>query len=461
MRTEKDSMGEMKVEDNALYGASTQRAVLNFPISGYPMPEDFVRTMGLVKYACAQANLELKLLSKEKAQLICDAAQEIIDGKLTEHFPIDAFQTGSATSSNMNCNEVIANRISQKLNKLIGSKEPIHPNDDVNMGQSSNDVMPTVLHVSVAVAINEKLIPALTHLEKTLSQKVNEWKDIVKIGRTHLMDATPLTLGQEFSAFAMQIHKGIERMHKAIDALKELAIGGTAVGTGINTHVEFGKRVAHILSDKTHIHFIEARNHFEAQAGRDDCVEVAGYFMTLCASLTKIANDIRMLGAGPRAGFFELSLPATQPGSSIMPGKVNPVMSEMLVQTCIYIQGLCSTVAMCGRDGHFQLNVTIPLIAFSLLESVRLLSNSIRAFTDFCVVGCQANKEQIKEHLHRSLMLVTALNPHIGYDKAAYVAKKAFTEHRTLRDVVLSEKLMDEKTLDNALDPKQMLHGLQ
>lgn len=456
-RTEKDSMGEMQVPGDALYGASTQRAVENFPISGYRMPEWYVRSMGLLKYACATTNKALGKLPEDKAEHICEAAWELWEGKLGEHFPVDVFQTGSCTSSNMNINEVIANRVSQKVGEPIGSKVPVHPNDDVNMGQSSNDTMPTVLHMSVALALKEKLLPSLNHMAVVLEEKAGQWKEIVKIGRTHLMDATPISLGQEFSGYARQVRKSIERAKKSIQALHELAIGGTAVGTGINCHPEFSSKVIAIVTEKTGIGFVKAESFFEAQGGRDDCVEVAGYLNTIAASLTKIANDIRLLGSGPRSGIGELSLPATQPGSSIMPGKVNPVMSEMLVQVCIYSMGLCQTVGSCGRDGHFELNVTIPLIAHSLHETIRCLSNGVRVFTDRCISGIEPNIERCKELVERSLMLVTALNPHIGYDKAAYVAKEAFSKNKTLKEVVLKEKFLDEKTLEKVLDPKTMI----
>jgi fumarate hydratase, class II len=455
MRTEKDSMGEMPVPDDALYGASTQRAVLNFPVSGRPLPEPFIRALGLVKLACAQANHDLGLLGADKARLIAAVAQEVIDGKLTGHFPIDVFQTGSGTSTNMNANEVIANRVAQLTGSPKGVR-PVHPNDDVNLGQSSNDIIPTVLHVSLAIALHGNLVPALEGLEASLSRKQSEFADIVKIGRTHLMDATPLTLGQEFSGYAMQVRKAGERARRAITALEELAVGGTAVGTGINCHAEFSARVCAVLSEKTGLSFREARNHFEAQAGRDDCVEVAGHLTTIAASLTKIANDIRWLGSGPRAGLGELRLPPTQPGSSIMPGKVNPVMSEMLVQVCLYTQGLAQTVAMCGRDGHFELNVTIPLIAHCLHEAVHCLSNAVKLFTTKCVDGLEADVDRCRELVARSLMLVTALNPHIGYDQAAAIAKEALRTGRTLRELVLEKKLMDAATLDLALEPLSM-----
>jgi fumarate hydratase class II len=456
MRIERDSMGEMLVPDDALYGASTQRAVLNFPISGRPMPAAFVHGLGLVKLACAVANEELKILNVEKSRLIQQIAQEVVDGKLDAHFPVDVFQTGSGTSSNMNINEVIANRASQLSGHALGSKTPLHPNDDVNLGQSSNDLVPTALHVSVAVALSSRLAPALDELAVALEAKSAEFRDIVKIGRTHLMDATPLTLGQEFSGYAVQVRKAGERAQRAVAALGELAIGGTAVGTGLNCHPEFPARVCRILSQRTGLSFREARNHFEAQGGRDDCVEVAGQLATIAASLTKIASDIRLMGSGPRAGLAEIRLPATQPGSSIMPGKVNPVMSEMLVQTCIYTVGLTNMVVLCGRDGQFELNVTIPLIAYALHESIACLANGCRVFARQCIGGIEADATRCRELTDRSLMLVTALNPFIGYDQAAAVAKEALLKNKTLREVVLEKKLMDAATLDRALNPQSM-----
>jgi fumarate hydratase class II len=456
MRIEHDSMGEMLVPDDALYGASTQRAVVNFPVSGRPMPAAFVHGLGLVKLACAVANEELGILSVEKSRLIQQIAQEVIDGKLDAHFPVDVFQTGSGTSSNMNINEVITNRASQLSGQALGSKNPLHPNDDVNLGQSSNDLIPTALHVSVAVALSSRLRPALDELAAALEAKSAEFRNIVKIGRTHLMDATPLTLGQEFSGYAMQVRKAGERVQRAVAALGELAIGGTAVGTGLNCHPEFPARVCRLLSERTGLAFREARNHFEAQGGRDDCVEAAGHLATIAASLTKIANDVRLMGSGPRAGLAEIRLPATQPGSSIMPGKVNPVMSEMLVQTCIYTVGLANMVVLCGRDGQFELNVTIPLVAYALHESVACLANGCRLFARQCVGGIEADAARCRELTDRSLMLVTALTPYIGYDQAAAVAKEAFRKNQTLREVVLEKKLMDAATLDRALDPRSM-----
>jgi fumarate hydratase class II len=459
MRIERDSMGELPVPDDALYGASTQRAVLNFPISGRPLPAAFIRTLGLVKLACARANAELGKLPAEKSRLIEQAAREIADGRLTTQFPVDVFQTGSATSTNTNANEVIANRCSQLAGEPIGSKKPVHPNDDVNRGQSSNDIIPSVLHVSVALALHRELVPALDALGRALDKKSAEFSGIVKIGRTHLMDATPLTLGQEFSGYAAQARKSAARARRAVTVLGELAVGGTAVGTGLNTHPEFAGRVCRILSAETGLEFREAANHFEAQGARDDCVEVAGLLATIASSLTKIASDIRLLGSGPRAGLGELRLPATQPGSSIMPGKVNPVMSEMLIQVCLYTQGLASTVVACGRDGHFELNVTLPLLAHCLHEIVHTLANGSRVFAERCVAGLEADEARCRELVDRSLMLVTALNPHIGYDQAAAVAKEALATGKTLREIVLAKKLMDPATLDRALDPTEMTKG--
>ncbi len=456
MRTERDSMGDMAVPADALYGASTQRAVLNFPISGHPLPPGFIRGLGLVKRACAEANAALGLLAPDKARLIVRAAGEIADGTLLEHFPVDVFQTGSGTSSNMNANEVIANRVSQLAGEPIGSRRPVHPNDDVNLGQSSNDVIPTALHVSVALALDRELRPALALLRDELAAKAEAFAGIVKIGRTHLMDATPLTLGQEFSGYAMQMTKSLERCDRAVAAMLELAIGGTAVGTGLNGHPRFAAEVCARLAQETGLAFREARNHFEAQAARDDAVEVAGLLATIAVSLTKIANDLRLLGSGPRSGLGELRLPATQPGSSIMPGKVNPVMSEMLVQVGLYVQGLTQTVALCGRDGHFELNVTLPLLAHCLHESVGCLASGTRRFAEACVRGLEADAERCRELTERSLMLATALNPHIGYDRAAEVAKEAHATGRTLREVVLARGLMSAEAVDRALDPRTM-----
>ena len=444
-------MGEMQVPDEALWGASTQRAVLNFPISGRPMPAAFVRGLGLVKLAAARANEHLGRLPAWKSRLIQQIAREIADGQHMNQFPVDVFQTGSGTSTNTNLNEVIVGRAAQ----LAGSPS-LHANDDVNLGQSSNDVIPTALHLSVALSLHRDLAPALAALAAALEIKSTEFAGIVKIGRTHLMDATPLTLGQEFSGYAMQARKAGERVQRAIAVLGELAVGGTAVGTGLNTHPEFAGRVCRILSEETGLPFREARNHFEAQAARDDCVEVAGQLAAIAASLTKIANDIRLLSSGPRAGFAELRLPATQPGSSIMPGKVNPVMSEMLVQVGLYVHGLTQTVTACGRDGQLELNATLPLIAHCLHESVHCLANGTRVFTEKCVVAIEADGARCSALMRNSLMLVTALTPHLGYDVAASVAKEALASGKSLREVVLARGLMNAAAVDRALEPLAM-----
>jgi len=450
MRTEKDSMGEMSVPENALWGASTQRAVLNFPISGRPMPAAFLRGLGLVKLAAAQANGTLGRLGPEKSRVVQQAAREITDGRHGAQFPVDVFQTGSGTSTNTNINEVIA-----RLVTLAGGPA-VHPNDDVNLGQSSNDVIPTALHVSVALALHRELMPALATLTAALQGKSVEFAEVVKLGRTHLMDATPLTLGQEFSGYAAQVGKASERVRHGVAVLGELAVGGTAVGTGLNTHPDFAAEVCRILSRETGIAFREARNHFEAQAGRDDCVEVAGILTAVAASLTKIANDLRLLGSGPRAGFAELRLPAIQPGSSIMPGKTNPVLCEMLVQVGLYVQGLAQVVMACGREGQLQLNATLPLIAHCLHEAIGCLANAAKVFAGKCVVDIEADAARCRDNTERSLALITALTPRIGYDVAASVAREAWSSGKSLREVVLARGLMNATELERALDPWAM-----
>ncbi len=446
-------MGQMQVPDDALWGASTQRAVLNFPISGHCLPAAFIRALGLIKLAAARANEELAHLSPAKSLLIQQAAGEIAAGEHATQFPVDVFQTGSGTSTNTNANEVIVNRARQ----LAGEAAPVlHPNDDVNRSQSSNDVMPTALHVSVALALHHDLAPALRELAVALEEKAVEFAAIVKIGRTHLMDATPLTLGQEFSGYARQLRKAGERTQRAIAVLGELAIGGTAVGTGLHAPPAFAARVCEILTGESGLAFREARNHFEAQAARDDCVEVAGQLAAVAASLTKLANDLRLLGSGPRAGFAELRLPTLQPGSSIMPGKVNPVLCEMLVQVGLYVHGLMQTVTACGRDGQLELNATLPLLAYCLHEAVQCLANGARAFARGCVTGLAADSDRCRELTTRSLMLVTALTPMLGYDVAAEVAHEALASGRSLREVVLIRGLLDAAALDRALDPRAM-----
>ncbi|HVU15728.1 MAG TPA: class II fumarate hydratase [Candidatus Didemnitutus sp.] len=457
MRIEQDSMGKLEVPDEALYGASTQRAVLNFPVSGHTMPKRLVRTLALLKIACAQANEELGLLPAEKAAVIRKAAAEILDGQWLEQFPVDVFQTGSGTSTNMNMNEVIANRCNQLIGEPLGSKRRFHPNDDVNRSQSSNDLMPSVLHISVAVAIHEELQTSLMRLVNELDRKARAFAGIVKPGRTHLMDAVPLTLGQEFSGYAEQIRKASSRALKARDALMELAIGGTAVGTGLNCPTGFAERVCAVIAERTGLPFREARNHFEAQGARDDAVEVAGHLATISSSLLKIANDLRLLGSGPRNGIGEIRLPEVQPGSSIMPGKVNPVMCEMVIQVAIHVQGLCHAVIMAGGAGQLELNATIPLMAHELHEAIECLSNAVGLFTDRCVVGIEADEEQCRRGVERSLMSVTALAPAIGYDQAAQLAKKALQSGKTIAEVAKESDLIDPKAIAEALDPAALV----
>ena len=455
-RIEKDSMGEMTVPATAYWGAQTQRAFENFPISGYRFSRRFIRAIGLVKQSAAKVNRALDKLDPERTDLIVKAAQEVIDGKLDDQFVLDIFQTGSGTSSNMNANEVISNRAIELSGGQIGSREPIHPNDHVNMGQSSNDVIPTAIHVSAAEALKNDLAPALTHLENALRTKAEAFDKIVKIGRTHLQDATPVRLGQEFSGYARQAELASMRAFKAVKALRELPIGGTAVGTGINTHPEFGARMAKVLSEATGIEFVEAEDHFEAQSAKDAVCEASGLLKTIAISLTKVANDIRLLGSGPRCGIGELTIAPTQPGSSIMPGKVNPVMSEMMVQVCGQVIGNDAAVTAGCRESYFELNVGMPLIAHNLLESIRLLSNAARVFADRCVTGIEANTERCAELIEGSLAMCTSLAPLIGYDKAAAIAKTAFATGKTVRQVAMEQNALSSAELDAALNPMSM-----
>ena len=415
-RVETDTMGDVNLPEEALYGASTQRAIDNFAISSLRMPLEFVHAIALIKRAAAEANMELELLDESVGSRIRDAAREIEEGRHDEHFQIDVFQTGSATSTHMNVNEVIANLCSLKAGEAVGSKIPAHPNDHVNLGQSSNDVAPSALHISVVLGLSNRLVPALEALEDALAGKVCEWEDIIKVGRTHLMDATPLSLGEEFSGYQRQVEKAVKRCHRAIENLRELALGGTAVGTGVNAHEDFAELAIKIVRDKTGIDFREAKNHFEAQAARDDMVEVAGVLMAISASLIKISNDIRLLGSGPRAGFGELRLPALQPGSSIMPGKTNPVMCEMLVQACHYVTGHCQTIVRCGQEGQLELNATIPLIAHCAHQSISILASACEKFAEKCILDLEADGDRCREYAERSLMLVTKLTPEIGYE---------------------------------------------
>jgi len=455
-RTEKDSMGSMEVPSNALYGATTQRAVLNFPVSGYRLGRPMIRALGLVKWAAAQANRDLGKMDEQLATLVVQAAEEVIEGRLDEHFPIDIFQTGSGTSSNMNANEVIANRASQLAGKPIGSKDPVHPNDHVNMGQSSNDVIPTAIHIAVAESIRNDLMPSLEHLQAGLEAKTQEFWEVIKIGRTHLMDATPIRLGQEFSGYAKQVEHGKLRAGNAIAAVEELALGGTAVGTGLNCHPEFAGRVMGYLWNRTGVAFREARNHFEAQGAKDGLVEASAQLRTIAVSLFKIANDVRWLSSGPRCGIGEIQLPATQPGSSIMPGKVNPVMCESVMQVCAQVFGNDTAVYWGGANGNLDLNVMMPVMGHNILESIRLLANVLRIFQDKCVAGILANRARCEELVEYSMAMVTSLAPIIGYDRAAEIAKESAKTGKTVRAICMERHILPEAELAHALDPVEM-----
>lgn len=465
-RIERDSMGDVRVPAQAYFSAQTQRAVENFPISGWRLPTPLIRAMGRVKFACGVANRDLgKLtgtgknpLNDKQTQAMLDACQEVIDGKMDGEFPIDVFQTGSGTSSNMNVNEVISNRAIEMLGGDRFAKEKaIHPNDHVNMGQSTNDTFPTAIHVAVAVEIETKLIPALTAFHNQLMAKAKAWDKIIKIGRTHLMDATPLRLGQEFGGFARQIELSIARAKAAIQPVLELPVGGTAVGTGINTHPEFGCRVAKNLQEQTGLEFVEAVDHFEANSQRDGLVESHGQLKTIAMTLFNVANNIRWLGSGPRCSFFEVVLPDRQPGSSIMPGKVNPVMCESMMQLTARVIGNDSTMTLCGASGgNFQLNIMMPIMGHAALESIMLLTNGVHAFIEFCMEGLEANAEACEASVEKSLSMVTSLNPYIGYEKASKLAKEAFASGRTIRQLCLDDKILPEETLQQALDPFSM-----
>lgn len=452
-------MGEMPVPDDALYGASTQRAVLNFPVSGVPVDPRVVRGYGILKWAAAKTNAELGMLEQDKADLICQVAEEIIEGKLDVHFPVDVFQTGSGTSTNMNANEVISNRSCQLAGKEIGAKEPVHPNDHVNMGQSSNDTFPTAMHIAVGEALKSDLIPALNGLHESLDTKSKEFWDVLKIGRTHLMDATPVRLGQEFKGYARQIDLSVVRSNKALKAILELPLGGTAVGTGLNCREDFPPLAIQKIAEYTGIDFVEAEDHFEAQAAKDAICEVSGQLKTIATSLFKIANDIRWLSSGPRCGIGEIGLPATQPGSSIMPGKVNPVMSEATMQVCARVIGNDATVTWCAANGNFELNVMMPAMAQAVLESIRLLANVSGILRERCIDGIEANTERCAELIEYSLAMVTSLNASIGYDKATQIAKESAKTLRTVREICmdqLDELGLTEEQLNEALDPARM-----
>ena len=458
-RIEKDTMGDVQVPKTAMWGAQTQRSIQNFKIGTDRFPREMIRALGILKKCAAQTNAELGLLDSKKTELILRAADEVIRGDLDAHFPLVVWQTGSGTQTNMNANEVIANRAMVMMNLSLPSKD-IHPNDDVNKGQSSNDTFPTAMHIAVADQIHNRLLPMLEKLHTSLQKKSLEFDKIVKIGRTHLMDATPLTLGQEFSGYTTQIKNSVQRVKNTLPHLHELALGGTAVGTGLNTHIDFPKKAAAAIAAETKIPFVTAPNKFEALATHDALVEVHGALKTLAVSLMKIANDIRLLGSGPRCGFGELNLPENEPGSSIMPGKVNPTQSEAMTMVCAQVMGNDVAVNIGGCMGHFELNVFKPVIVFNCLNSIRLLADALESFCDHCVDGITANTAQIKKHLDNSLMLVTALNPHIGYDNAAKIAKMAHKNGTTLKEEAVKLGLLTAEKFDQVVRPETMTSPL-
>lgn len=455
-RIEKDTMGDVQVMNDKLWGAQTQRSLENFKIGGDKFPREMIRALGVLKKSAAKVNHELGLLDQKKAEAISKACDEVIRGNLDLHFPLVVWQTGSGTQTNMNANEVIANKAMTDLGITLPSRE-IHPNDDVNKGQSSNDTFPTAMHIAVAEQIYHRLLPSLEKLWKALSQKQQEFKDIVKIGRTHFMDATPLTLGQEFSGYATQVHNTIRRVKNTQKHLYELALGGTAVGTGLNTHPEFAVRAAQAISHETGLPFVTAPNKFEALASHDALVEVSGALNSAAVSLMKIGNDIRMLGSGPRCGIGEIHLPENEPGSSIMPGKVNPTQSEALTMVCAQVMGNHVAVSVGGATGQFELNVFKPLIVFNVLNSIRLLADACDSFTDHCVLGIEANRSRIQQLLESSLMLVTALNPHVGYDNAAKIAKAAHKNGTTLKEEAVKSGLLTAEEFDKVVRPDKMV----
>ncbi|MBW8005629.1 MAG: class II fumarate hydratase [candidate division NC10 bacterium] len=455
-RIERDSMGEVKVPAKAYYGAQTQRAVENFPVSGLRFPPSFIRAMGMIKLCSARANLDLGLLDRTIAETIIHAAQEVVEGKWDGEFVLDIFQTGSGTSTNMNTNEVIANRAIELLGGQIGSKSPVHPNDHVNLGQSSNDVIPTAIHLAALQVVDGGLLPALRRLHQVLLDKAAAFDRVVKIGRTHLQDATPVRLGQEFSGYARQIELAIARVERIRPSLAELALGGTAVGTGINTHPDFPDRAIRYLAEMTQLPLTEAKNHFAAQASLDAVVETSGALKTVAVSLMKIANDIRWLGSGPRCGIGELLLPAIQPGSSIMPGKVNPVIPEAVIQVAAQVIGNDACITIGGQGGYFELNVMMPITAYALLQSIAHLGSVCRIFVDHCLMGIRADETRCAELIEQSLAMCTALAPVIGYDAAAKIANESYATGKTIRQVALEQRILPEEELKRILDPWRM-----
>ncbi len=456
-RTETDSMGEIQVPSDKYYGAQTARSLMNFKIGGDRFPREIIRALGLLKKAAALANKELGVLPAEKADLVVQAADEVIEGNLDEHFPLVVWQTGSGTQTNMNANEVISNRAIELAGGELGSKKPIHPNDDVNKGQSSNDTFPTAMHIAASERIHHHLLPAVRALRDTLGKKAKAFEGVIKIGRTHLMDAVPLTLGQEFSGYAEQLGNGLKRIESSQGGLYELALGGTAVGTGLNTAPGFADNAAGHIARLTNLPFRSAPNKFESLAAHDAIVFASGALKTLAASLMKIANDVRWLASGPRCGIGELIIPENEPGSSIMPGKVNPTQSEAMTMVCAQVMGNDVAINVGGMSGNFELNVFKPVMIFNLLNSIRLLADACDSFNQNCAVGIEANTAAIEGYLKNSLMLVTALNPHIGYDNAAKVAKKAHAENTTLREAVIELNLLTGEKFDEAVRPEKML----
>ncbi len=452
-RIERDSMGELQVPEDALWGAQTQRAVENFPISGLPMPRGFIRALGLIKWAAAGANAELGLLATKKAIAVQGAAMRVADGDVDRHFPIDIFQTGSGTSSNMNANEVIARLATEALGAAV------HPNDDVNMGQSSNDVIPTAVHVSAALLIAERLLPDLAQLQKVIEKKAAENEDVIKTGRTHLMDAMPVSLAQELRGWASQIGHGVERLEQSMPRLCRLALGGTAVGTGINAHPNFGAKAAVLLSEQTGLEFAPAADYFEALSSQDTAVEISGQLKTLAVSLMKIANDLRWMNSGPLAGLGEIALPALQPGSSIMPGKINPVIPEAAAMVAAHVIGNDAAITIAGQSGNFQLNVMLPVVAYNLLQSIEVLANVSRLLGDKAIAGFTVNEANLSEALDRNPILVTAMNSVIGYDQGAAIAKAAYAQGRPVRDVAREMTDLTDEELDRLLDPADLTRG--
>jgi fumarate hydratase class II len=457
-RTERDSIGPVEVPSDRYYGAQTQRSFENFKIGGERFPREFIRAYGILKKAAASVNNKFGILEESTKSAIHNAVGEVIEGKLDDHFPLVVWQTGSGTQTNMNFNEVIANRAIEMLGGELGSKDPVHPNDHVNMSQSTNDTFPTAINIATVESIHQQLVPAMQQLRDTLDEKAKAFSTIVKLGRTHLQDATPLSLGQEFSGYVSALDHGLNRVEKALDHCYELAMGGTAVGTGINSVEGFGMAVSKEIAEITGLPFRTAENKFEALGGQDCIVELSGALKVVAVSLFKIANDIRWLASGPRSGIGEISIPANEPGSSIMPGKVNPTQCEALTMLCTQVIGNDTTITVAGASGNFELNVYRPVIAYNILQSIRLLADGCRSFSKHAVVGIKPNQERIDHNLYNSLMLVTALNPHIGYDKAAEVAKKAFKDKSTLRDAIIQLDYMSGEDFDRLVQPEQMIH---